>query len=213
MKACRDIKELKENAQIACNLFLSRCEAVGLKVLITETYRSQERQNELYAQGRTTKGGIVTWTKNSRHTSRLAWDICQNVKGKEYSDNVFFEKCGQIAKELGIIWGGSWKTPDKPHFEVTSAWKIMEEEAMTNAERKEFEEIKIRLQKLENAQKVYHYTNELPDFARATIQKLLDRGILKGESDSDLNLSEDLVRLLVINDRAGLYKESEYERN
>lgn len=82
----------------------------------------------------------------------------------------------------------------------------LEEEAMTNAERKEFEEMKARLQKLENAQKIYHYTVELPDYARATIQKLLDKGLVKGESDSDLNLSEDLVRLLVINDRAGLYK-------
>lgn len=121
-KACRDISELTKNAQKACNLFMERCKAAGLNVLITETYRSQERQNYLYEQGRTRPGNKVTWTKNSRHTSRRAWDICKNVKGAEYSDASFFKKCGEIAKELGITWGGTWKTPDTPHFEVDENW-------------------------------------------------------------------------------------------
>ena len=101
--ACRDISQLTLNAQKACNMFIAECEAQGLKVLITETYRSQERQNYLYAQGRTRKGNIVTWTKNSRHTSRRAWDICQNIKGQEYTNTIFFKQCGEIAKSLGII--------------------------------------------------------------------------------------------------------------
>ncbi len=122
-KACRDIKELSPLAQIACNLFLDECKKAGLNVLITETYRSQNRQNWLYEQGRTRAGNIVTWTKNSRHTSRLAWDICKNVKGQEYSDSAFFAKCGEVAKGLGITWGGIWSTPDKPHFEITNGWK------------------------------------------------------------------------------------------
>ena len=67
-KVYREISELNQNAQKACNLFIKECEKQGLNVLITETYRSQERQNELYAQGRTTSGNIVTLTLNSRHT-------------------------------------------------------------------------------------------------------------------------------------------------
>lgn len=120
---CRDIKQLHPVAQEACNLFMAECKKAGLNVLITETYRSQARQNYLYEQGRTRPGNVVTWTKNSRHTGRMAWDICKNVKGKEYSDAKFFEQCGAIAKRLGITWGGTWKTPDRPHFEVTSNWK------------------------------------------------------------------------------------------
>ena len=126
--AVRDINELLPVAQRACRLFLSECEKEGLPVLITETYRSQARQNELYAQGRTKPGKVVTWTKNSRHTSRLAWDICKNVKGAEYSDTSFFKKCGAIAKKLGITWGGDWKTPDMPHFEVTKSWDYESED-------------------------------------------------------------------------------------
>ncbi|MDD3040082.1 M15 family metallopeptidase [Bacteroides sp.] len=122
-KACRDISELSVSAQAACTLFLDKCKKAGLSVLITETYRPQARQNWLYEQGRTRPGNVVTWTRNSRHTGRMAWDICKHVKGQEYSDNSFFVKCGSIAKELGITWGGTWETPDKPHFEISSTWK------------------------------------------------------------------------------------------
>ena len=122
-KACRDISALSPVAQRACRAFLRECEKEGLPVLITETYRSQARQDYLYAQGRTRTGKVVTWTRTSRHTGRMAWDICKNVKGQEYTDAAFFAKCGAIAKRLGITWGGTWDTPDKPHFEVTKDWK------------------------------------------------------------------------------------------
>ena len=125
-KTIRDISELTPNAQKACNLFMAECKRQGLNVLITETYRSQERQNYLYEQGRTRSGKVVTWTKNSRHTSRRAWDICKNVKGQEYSDASFFKKCGEIAKKFNITWGGTWRTPDTPHFEVSENWSYKE---------------------------------------------------------------------------------------
>lgn len=128
-KTCRDTKELTAQAQRACALFMERCKIAGLDVLITETYRSQERQNYLYEQGRSRAGKVVTWTHNSRHTSRRAWDICKNVKGQEYLDSNFFKQCGAIAKELGITWGGTWTSnPDTPHFEISSDWKEPKQE-------------------------------------------------------------------------------------
>ena len=72
-KACRDIGALLPAAQAACRAFLAECEKEGLPVLITETYRTQERQDYLYAQGRTRAGAIITWTRKSRHTGRLAY--------------------------------------------------------------------------------------------------------------------------------------------
>ena len=44
----------------------------------------------------------------------------------------------------------------------------------------------------------------MPEWARPTIQKLVDKGVLKGDGNG-LNLTEDLMRMLVINDRGGLY--------
>ena len=52
----------------------------------------------------------------------------------------------------------------------------------------------------------YHYTADMPDWGRATVQKLLDKGYLTGKAPDDLDLSEDMIRLLVVNDRAGMYQ-------
>lgn len=214
----RDISELTPAAQKACRLFLAECKASGLEVKITETYRSQERQNYLYEQGRTRPGKIVTWTKNSRHTSRRAWDICKNKRGEEYSDSAFFKKCGAIAKKLGITWGGTWKTADTPHFEIGNNWSYEEEEAMTTAERNEFnklaeavenmtktiDKLADRITKLENPM-IYNYIDEnMPEWARGTIQKLADKGLLKGD-ENGLHLTDSDLKQFVINDRAGLY--------
>ena len=209
--ACRDISELTPNAQKACRLFLEKCEENGLKVRITETYRSQKRQNWLYAQGRTRKGNVVTWTKNSRHTSRRAWDICKDVKGQEYSDSGFFKACGQIAKELNITWGGTWKQADTPHFEINTDWKESEDKPMTQQERVKFNELvgiidrlADRITKLEQPM-IYNYIDKnMPEWARPTVQKLVDKGILKGD-ENGLHLTDSDLRQFVINDRAGLY--------
>lgn len=72
--------------------------------------------------------------------------------------------------------------------------------------KKENEALKAEIQALKATQEtVYHYTVDVPEWGRPTIQKLLDKGLYKGASESDLNLPETLLRVLVINDRAGLY--------
>lgn len=50
----------------------------------------------------------------------------------------------------------------------------------------------------------YHKLEEIPAFARPTIEKLTADGSLKGISDDDLGLSEELLRTLVILDRRGM---------
>lgn len=61
-----------------------------------------------------------------------------------------------------------------------------------------------RVTKLEGPM-IYNYIDEnMPDWAKPTIQKLVDKGILKGTGDG-LGLTEETMRILVINDRAGLY--------
>ena len=50
----------------------------------------------------------------------------------------------------------------------------------------------------------YDTIQEVPEWGRPTVQKLMDKNILQGEGDG-LGLTYDLLRVLVINDRAGLY--------
>ncbi|MGN4125653.1 M15 family metallopeptidase [Lysinibacillus sphaericus] len=119
---CRDLAELLPAAQTACRLLFQECYKAGIKnIFITETYRSQERQNYLYAQGRTRPGQIVTWTLNSNHKS-LAWDIAVGPPQSLY-DVTTLNKIGAIAKKIGIEWGDTWTNAiDRPHFEVKPTW-------------------------------------------------------------------------------------------
>lgn len=56
-----------------------------------------------------------------------------------------------------------------------------------------------------NNEMVYNYIDDnMPEFARATIQKLCDKGFLKGDKQG-LNLTYDMLRILVILDRTGVF--------
>ena len=57
---------------------------------------------------------------------------------------------------------------------------------------------------------VYETLEAVPQWAQPTIEKLLERGFLQGDGSS-LDLTRDMVRLLTILDRAGVFeKEAEY---
>lgn len=123
-KTNRDLSTLKKPAESACRVLFYECHKRGLNVFVTETYRSQERQAYLYAQGRTRPGQIVTWTLNSYHASGLAFDLAV-CPPKSLYDTATLTAVGKVAKELGIAWGGDWSgNIDRPHFEVKSTWKL-----------------------------------------------------------------------------------------
>jgi hypothetical protein len=50
----------------------------------------------------------------------------------------------------------------------------------------------------------FNTIDSLPDWAKPTIQKMHDKGLLNGNGES-LDLSLDMLRMFVVNDRAGLY--------
>ena len=115
----RDTSLLRPDVRANLQIFVEMCKAEGLPVLITQTVRDDEYQAYLYAQGRTRPGNIITNGKRTTfHGAGLAFDICKNVKGEEYSDNYFFDRCGAIGKRVGFSWGGNWRgLPDRPHFQ------------------------------------------------------------------------------------------------
>lgn len=65
--------------------------------------------------------------------------------------------------------------------------------------------VKQEISKAESAKKVYNSVAECPAWAKDTVQKLVNKGFLHGDDKGKLALSTDLLRLLVINDRAHLY--------
>jgi peptidoglycan L-alanyl-D-glutamate endopeptidase CwlK len=90
----------------------------GLDFKVIEGYRSQARQDELYAQGRTKPGKKVTWTRNSKHTSGKAFDIMVLKNGKGTWDIEDYIKIGKLGKSLGLVWGGDFKGKDFGHFQL-----------------------------------------------------------------------------------------------
>jgi len=96
--------------------FQRLCREEGLPVVITETRRSTERQEELYAQGRTEPGPIVTWTLNSAHVDGRAFD-CTLKGAPEYDDDPdAWDLLGELGQSVGLEWGGTFG--DFGHFEL-----------------------------------------------------------------------------------------------
>lgn len=91
---------------------------------ITCTYRSEEEQLELYAQGRTKSGKIVTYIASGGKHNVLpaqAFDVAFKKNGKLDWSSHLFKKFSDIVKEVSdeVEWGGDWKRfKDMPHFEV-----------------------------------------------------------------------------------------------
>jgi hypothetical protein len=74
-------------------------EEYGHVVSLVEGLRSQERQEFLFAQGRTRPGPVVTWTRQSHHQSGRAADLL--VDGG-YTDTTAYQKLQRIANEEGL---------------------------------------------------------------------------------------------------------------
>ena len=68
----------------------------------------------------------------------------------------------------------------------------------------QYEELLARIEKLEHPM-IYNYIDEnMPAWARPAVQRLVDAGYLQGDGGG-LGLTDDMLRLLVVLDRAGAF--------
>lgn len=201
----REIDRLRPDVAYNCRKWLDLCEAAGLNVLITQTVRDKEYQEYLYAQGRTRPGSVVTNGRTPTFhadTAGLAFDFCKNVKGHEYDDNAFFHKAAALAKGMGFSWGGDWKSfVDMPHIQWDNGGEWTSSMILAG---KLPPKMPLYGKETEMQELRYNTVEECPEWARKTIRKLVDKGILNGDGEN-LDLSRDMIRLLVIQDRAGLF--------
>lgn len=99
--------------------------------IVIEGVRTVARQQQLYAQGRTEPGNVVTWTMKSKHIDGNAVDLLpvtgwDNLASFKAVSKAMF----QAASELGvkITWGADWNgngiqekgETDSPHFEISA---------------------------------------------------------------------------------------------
>lgn len=99
--------------------------------VVIEGVRTQARQKELYAQGRTTKGLKVTNADGVKNKSNH--QVKEDGKGHavdivpypvDWNSSVKFDNIANAMKlaacelKTPIEWGGDWKMVDKPHYQL-----------------------------------------------------------------------------------------------
>jgi hypothetical protein len=103
-----DVELLEPITRAAVQRIIADAAAHGIQLLVFETYRSQERQFELFQQRATQLRTVGV------HHYGLACDIVKNVAGAP-SWKGDFSFLGPLARAHGLIWGGDWGTPSAHH--------------------------------------------------------------------------------------------------
>lgn len=134
----RNVDDLDLRVEAMCRKHLAACDAAGIDVLVTSTYRNRESQDALYAQGRTAPGARVTNAKGGQsfHNYRLAYDVVPMRNGKPVwgtskpEDAALWKKVGELGEAAGLEWAGRWlKFKEMAHFQWTGGLKIADLQA------------------------------------------------------------------------------------
>lgn len=136
--ASRKIEDLAVEFQKPCLDLIHECKLIQIDLLVYCTYRSVAEQAKEYAKGRTMPGHIVTHARagESPHNCTIngkpaarAFDAVPIVNGRAVwsltaEDLQRWAIIGNLARQLGIFWGGNWAGPkqDRPHFQQIN-WK------------------------------------------------------------------------------------------
>lgn len=130
----RNIATLVAEVQPIARLLVQKAALSGIKIKIISGLRTYKEQDELYAQGRTKAGPIVTHALGgySNHNFGIAFDIGVFEGTKYLTESNKYKAVGVLGLDLGLEWGGNWKTiVDQPHFQLRPSWAIeMKEKAM-----------------------------------------------------------------------------------
>lgn len=57
----------------------------------------------------------------------------------------------------------------------------------------------------EATEMIYKTLNDISAWGKPTVEKLVNKKAIQGDENGNLNISNDLLRILVIHDRLGLY--------
>lgn len=104
-------------------------ELEGIEIRVVQGLRTWAEQEALYAQGRKTKGIIVTNARGGQsfHNFGMAVDCVPSQFGPDRpfypdwnSNHPSWIRMETIGQSLGLTVGAMWRTfPDAPHFEYT----------------------------------------------------------------------------------------------
>lgn len=125
-KVDRDLSKLYPPFKREIDKVLEECHKQKLMVYVFEGFRSMERQDLLYAQGRTAPGAVVTNAKagSSLHNYGLAVDLVFDGDpvraGYQWTWSGNYDAMGKtVLKHPKLVWAGTWtKMREFPHVEL-----------------------------------------------------------------------------------------------
>lgn len=131
----RSEKRLEGVNSALVNVVRRAAKALPFPLFVVEGLRTKERQTELYAQGRTKPGKVVTWTLQSKHIDGRAVDLAPMIDGAiDWNDSKKFDAIAKAMQDAGralgvaVRWGADWDgdgkprekgESDSPHFEIS----------------------------------------------------------------------------------------------
>lgn len=143
-------------------------------------------------------------------TIELCTDICQR-NGIEKL-NFTGDKSGNLLMHryyAATACPGEYLASKFPYIAEEVNKRLKGELTMTQYEelKKLLQENNKRIDKLEGKM-VYNYIDKnMPEFAKPTIQKMVDKKLLLGNEKGELGLTDEMLRTYVILDRAGVFGE------
>src|SRR5262245_1518876 len=121
----KNIATLLPAVQPIARALVQKAALTGIRIKVISALRTYEEQDDLYAQGRTKPGDIVTNAKGgySNHNFGIAFDIGVFEGNKYLPESPKYKAVGALGIDLGLEWGGNWKSiVDQPHFQLRPAW-------------------------------------------------------------------------------------------
>jgi peptidoglycan LD-endopeptidase CwlK len=119
------IATLHERVRPYARALIHAAAAQGIRIIVTSALRTYEQQNELYAQGRSKPGKIVTGARGgySNHNFGLAFDVTIFKGVEPVWESPAYKAVGALGRSLGLEWGGDWQSfKDEPHFQLRPQW-------------------------------------------------------------------------------------------
>lgn len=179
-----------------------------------EIYQSVKDSDTAWHCGKE-RGG--SYFNDCRNANSIGIEMCSVIRNGVY---VIPEETMKRAAKLTRELMAKYHVPisrvcrhyDVTHKECPEPWvrnpkqwekflEMLEAENMTEAQTRKIAQEEI---KKANA-KVYDRVQDCPEWAKDTVQRLVNKGFLQGDENGNLALTESLMRILVINDRAHLY--------
>lgn len=190
----RDITLCHPDLQQKAAELVEKCKQQGLIIKITDCLRDEAEQADCVRRGTSSLS-----YPHSHHNWGTAFDFCRNDGKGAYNDNDgFFTKVGKIGQSIGLEWGGNWYSPvDKPHFQLPDWGTGTIRLELTYKTPENFK--KTWVTDVEDKEVRYNTIDEIPEWGKATINKLINTKAIADKNN--LDLSEDMLRVLVIIDR------------